>query len=73
MTENTGRQPTDTSVTCLFFTKSFTSVANVYPYRGKDFIDFSGNSDCTRNAEFFPPVNRGSLELQPAQDRKSVV
>lgn len=69
MTENTGRQPTGTSVMCLFFAKSFTLVANVYPYSGKDFIDFSGNSDCTRNAEFFHPVNRGSLELQPAHNK----
>jgi len=53
MTENIGTQPIGTSVTCLFFTKSFTLVESVYPYSGKDFIDFSGNSDCTRNVEFF--------------------
>lgn len=53
MTENTETQPTGTSAMCLFFTKSSTLVASVYPYSGKDFIDFSGNSDCTRNVEFF--------------------
>lgn len=52
MTGNTGTQPTGTSAMCLFFTKS-TLVASVYPYSGKDFIDFSGNSDCIRNVEFF--------------------
>lgn len=69
MTENTGTQPRGTLATCLFFTKSSTLVASVYPYLGKDFIDFSGNSDCRRNVEFFPPVNRGSLELQPAHNK----